>query len=93
MPWLDIPVLGKEFQHAWRGGHYSISLAVAVVGSQKLSSSTDRVFQSWWWTLFSSLMLTDDVAMFCVDCSYSFLSRLFWNWDLIICSELTLIVF
>ena len=37
MPWLDIPVLGKEFQHAWRGGHYSISLAVAVPGNRKFA--------------------------------------------------------
>uniref|UniRef100_A0A0A9H9S3 Uncharacterized protein n=1 Tax=Arundo donax TaxID=35708 RepID=A0A0A9H9S3_ARUDO len=36
MPWMDIPILCKEFQHAGCGGHYSCSLTMAVHGRQKV---------------------------------------------------------
>uniref|UniRef100_A0A0A9EVJ9 Uncharacterized protein n=1 Tax=Arundo donax TaxID=35708 RepID=A0A0A9EVJ9_ARUDO len=35
MPWMDIPILCKEFQHEGCGGHYSCSLTMAVHGRQK----------------------------------------------------------
>jgi hypothetical protein len=35
MPWMDLPILCKEFQHAGCGGHNSISVTMAVHGRRK----------------------------------------------------------
>jgi hypothetical protein len=36
MPWMDVPILSKEFQHAGCGDHNSISVAMAVHGRKKV---------------------------------------------------------
>ena len=71
MPWMDIPILCTEFQHAGCEGHYSISLAMAIHRKQALSAG--RIFTRGDEHYFFTTAPVDVLKMSCADYSNVFL--------------------